>query len=265
MNTKDSSFSLQRLILLIKWQFTDKQFTTTKLFIGVALFFIFYTSSTHLNYDSKGAVFDSSSSILLFGVLFASYQFIFFGRQPLLATNYLLIPVSTFERTVTAFVLSSVYYFIIIITTYVAAHLSAFVVSQLFGGTLAPINWDFLSIQGVKVRSSFYEGASHISIWSLSGKIVFIQALAILTQFFVKKDLLRTAILMPVFLLIYFLVINPDSFSIFSSIIGSSNLDSNVATPGIITVVKNTETYIYLLLGAIVWRINYSVLGNKQV
>jgi len=262
MNT---TFSLHRVGLLIKWQFTDKQFRTIQLFTWVVLFFILYSSSTQLNFDSKGAVFDSSSTLLIFGFLFASYQFTFFGRQPLLTSNYLLIPVSTFERTITAFVLSSVYYIAIIVVTYIAAHLSEFAVSRLFGGTHAPINWDFLSIQGIKVRPSVLGAYNRISIWSLSGKIFFIQALAILTQFFVKKDLLRTAILMPVFILIYFLVINPYSFQIFKSIINSSNLDSQTATPDLITLIKSMATYIYILLTLIIWRINYSVLRNKQL
>jgi len=255
----NSSFSLQRLILLIKWQFTDKQFRTTQLFIGVVLYFIFYYTSIKIN-------FDYSVSLLLFGFLFASYQFtFFFARQPLLATNYLLIPVSTLERTITSFLLSNVYYLIIIVTTYALANLSESLISMLLGRIQAPINWDFISIKGIRVHSSIEGTYNYLSIWSLSGKIVFIQALAILTQFLVKKDLIRSVILFPVFLLIYFLVINPDSFLIFRSIIGSSNLDSNVTIPGIITVVKNTETYIYLLLGLIAWRINYSVLSNKQL
>lgn len=254
----NSSFSLRRIGLLIKWNFTDKQFRTTQLFVGVVLYFIFYYTSTKIN-------FDYSISMLIFGFMFASYQFTFFARQPLLATNYLLIPVSTLERTITAFVLSSIYYFAIIVVTYTIAHLSEFAVSQLFGGTHAPINWDFLSIQGIKVRSSIHGSYKHISIWSLSGKIVFIQALAILTQFFVKKDILRSVILMPMFFIIYFLVINPDSFSIFRSIIGSKNLDSQEVIPNLIKLVNRSTTYIYLLLGAFIWRINYTILSNKQL
>jgi hypothetical protein len=251
--------------LLIKWQFTDKQFKTTQLFTWVVLFLIFYSSSTQLNYDSKGAVFDSSSTLLIFGFLLASYQFTFLGRQPLLATNYLLIPVSTFERTITAFVLSSIYYIVIVVATYIAAHLSEFAVSRLFGGTHAPINWDFLSIQGIKVRPSVLGAYNQISIWSLSGKIFFIQAFAILAQFLVKKNSINTLISILVFLIIYFLIINPYSFQIYKSIINSSNLDSQTATPDLITLIKSKATYIYILLALIIWRINYSVLSNKQL
>jgi len=265
MNTKDSSFSLQRIGLLIKWQFTDKQFRTIQLFTWIVLFVSFYISGMLFNSSSKGSFIDPANTLLLFGFMFASNQMTFFGRQPLLASNYLLIPVSTIEKTVTAFVLSSVYYFVIIITTYVAGHLSVFVVSQLTVGNHAPINWDFLSIQGEKVHSGFYKEAAFISIWSLSGKIFFIQAFAILSQFLVKKNLIRTAILIPLTLIVFFLFINPESFSYFKSIFDNSNVDLQETTPGFITIVKSTTTYMYLIVAAIIWRINYTILRDKQL
>jgi len=262
MNT---TFGLQRIVLLTKWNLAEKQFRTMQLFTWIVLFVNFYISGMLFISSSKGSFMDPSNTLLLFGFMFASNQMTFFGRQPLLASNYLLIPVSTIERTVTAFVLSSVYYFVIIITTYVAGHLSAFVVSQLTLGNHVPINWDFLSIQGEKVHSGFYKEAAYISIWSLSGKIFFVQAFAILSQFLVKKSLIRTAMLIPLLLIISFLIIYPDSFQFFKSIFNNSDLNSQDVTPGIITAVKSTATYVYLLFAAIIWRINYSVLRDKQL
>jgi hypothetical protein len=246
MNTKDSSFSLQRVGLLIKWHFADKLCRTRQFVIMIVLFSIFYTSRTQLNYDF-------STIVLLVGFLFASSQFTFFV-QPLLATNYFLIPVSTLERTVTAFILSSIYYLLIFIFGYVMVLL----LNQLSVGTHTPINWDFMTFKGMQVHSSIHMTYNYISIWSLTGKILFIQAIVILSQFLVKKNVMSTLISIP----ILFLVINPD---LLKSLFDSSIIDSPDVTHGLSTVGKSTTTFMYLLLATIIWRINYSVLSNKQV
>ena len=252
----NSYFSFKRVGLLIKWQFADKQFKTIQLIVWGILFISFHNIGLQMDYDV-------STMILLFGFIFASSQYSFFGNNNLLVTNYLLIPTSNLERITVSFLLSTVYYFCIVSLVYVVCNLLGAFIGQSFLGIHQPINWDFFTSKGMQVITG-HNSFKNIDIWTLFAKVAFLQAFLILFAFVRRQNLVTKVLVALIVTGLYFAILNPGSY-LFKLITGNNYFDS----PNIIShtgaMIQKANSMIYYLAAAILWRINYSLLSKKQL
>jgi hypothetical protein len=196
------------------------------------------------------------------------FGFLYVGETD--TSNYLLIPTSNAEKIVATFVLNTVYLFVAIVITYCFVNLVGTPLSNIIQGTSNPICLDFLTRKGMLIYQYPINYNLRINIWNIMGEITIIQALAVLTQFgfkqksFWKNALLMLVFLIPVLISMPFIINNLiTKFNSFFSSLGSVNF--HISPFQINDNFQFTTLFIYFLIAAFIWRVNYLSLSKKQV
>ena len=262
MNTKDSSFSLHRVGLLIKRYFAERQNRSMQLVMWVVLLLLFSAEFAHFFVNIKQLLY-------FYAVIIPVNQFGFFYTGKTDTINYLLIPSSSAEKTVVAFILNTVYFLVAIVLTYCFVNLVGTALLNIIHGTSNPVCLDFLSKKGV-IIDQFQMNDIRVNIWNFMGQITIIQALAVLTQFgfsqksFWKHVLLGLLFFIPAILLLPSII---DKLTIkINSLFGSLGIESfHISSLQIINVFQFSTLFIYFLVAALIWRLNYLGLSKKQI
>lgn len=182
MNT---TFSIDRLGLLLKRFFTEnKQRELTFWGITTVVFLIFHLSGS----------IEKSISVQMFlfisGFIFAARMFKVFNYTPG-GMHYLLIPATHLEKLITAILLTTVYFFIMILITYIIGTVLGTTLGNMLWGTNNPLHFELLQSGGN------YSVLNHSDITLLNTFIAFagVQSVFMLGSIYFKGNAIGRTIL----------------------------------------------------------------------
>jgi len=250
----NSSFSLQRVSLLIKRYF--KENLKVQIIIWIVLI-IAFMGSVPFNIDFTFVIY-------LFGFMLATSQFSIFVISSN-CINYLMIPASMIEKVVSSIFICFVYYFFALASSYIIGNLISNVISSLYTHTPFSVSFDFLTLKGMKIlihKGEYY----NLSIWNLMGVVSIIQACGILVQLATKP---KTVLSIFAGILVILPVIFFGQHQVWKTLIWGENASVDWYDR-IYSSVQTTDSTLTLLIAislisAMLWRINYSLLSNKQL
>jgi len=249
MNT---TFSLKRVRLLLKWDVANIEKRHTQL-LGIWPILLLFFIVAQFESDCP------SFWLLVFGFGFSESRFTFFSKEKALRADYLLIPASNVEKITSVFFGTTIYYLGAIFITYL--------IGTLICGIFKPINWDFITSKGVIEQ---YGGVTfkNYNLWSISLKIILVQAFNLFYQITKKQKSVKHFILTFIPMVIVFLMIFPIPTEHIKFITESSWFNFPINSTRISQITDffhNPNIYICFFLAAFLWFEIYSLLGKKQL
>jgi len=247
----NSSFSFQRVGLLIKRNLIEDYIP----FIGVpVLLIIGFAWATPLNADIRLLVY-------MFGLIIPLRQFAPLNNS-ISATHILLIPSSNAEKMMATILLGTVCFVCITLLTFVIGSLAGTYIFNLITGKDTLVNWSFISNQGMLING-YNPISPRINIWDIFRITFILQNLIMLVQIGLKDKKLIKLFGFLTTIIILILAQPNVYYTLFNYITKDSShnwIDSinKTSIPTVVTIIG------YLII-PILWRINYSLLSNKQL
>jgi hypothetical protein len=257
MNT---TFNFNRLALLLKRYFSENTQREITYWAIVTIVFIFIHNAESVR-----------TFLYISGLIFAARQFNIFNYSPS-GMHYLLIPATHTEKLTSAILLSTLYYFIMVVITYIIGNLTGtFLANAIFDQGLA-YKFDFIqsSISFPQQFPLVFELLNDNSIFITLGTFAFIQSTFILGSLYFKRNAaIKTMLSGFLFLfglfilqmiLVYYLY---GSFSLNNaSFVNVTFEPENSFTVDILINLKRYGGYVAMLF---FWIVSYFRLTEKQV
>jgi hypothetical protein len=190
MNT---TFSFNRIGLLIKRYFAENKHRELSFWGSVIVVFMIMHQPTSIE------IF-----FYISGFIFAARMFKIFSYTPG-GMHYLLIPATHLEKLVTGILLSTVYFFIMLIITYSVGSILGTTLGNTIFGTNNPISLNLLQIDsisevwGYKVKLMGNNVDIHNGILSIFFNFALIQSVFILGSVYFKKNAIGRTFLTVIF------------------------------------------------------------------
>lgn len=204
------------------------------------------------------------------GFIFAANQFKIFAYTPG-GMHYLLIPATHTEKLTASILLSTVYYFIMFLITYVIGNSLGTVVGNLIFGLNNPIDLSIFSIDAN--INSVPENLQHFvknSIFKTFGTFAFIQSVFLLGSIYFKRNAVgKTMLAIALFgailiaIEILFVKISFGTYSIATNNLYLSYYDFNQSTT--LNVLSKTFEIGSYLVVPFLWIVSYFRLTEKEV
>jgi len=251
MNT---TFSFNRLGLLIKRYFIEnKQRELSFWGIVIAVFMIVHESTS------------VEMFLYVTGFIFAARMFKIFGYTPG-GMHYLLIPATHVEKLVSAILLSTVYYFIMILITYTVGSLLGTTIGNAIFSTQNPVSLDFFQMESIsKVWGNTV--VQHKGFWSIFCSFALIQSVFLMGSVYFKRNAIGRTIMTFILLCI---VIGIIEMIIFKFTFGSFQMDGqsfnlSISGDNLFPGFEAATQYLKYLLIPFFWLVSYFRLTEKQV
>jgi len=251
MNT---TFSFNRLGLLIKRYFIEnKQRELSFWGIVIAVFMFLHDPTTVQMF------------LYVTGFIFAARMFKTFSYTPG-GMHYLLIPATHLEKLVTTILLSTVYYFIMILITYSVGTILGTTLGNLVFSTQNPVSFDFLQMEST---SKVWGNAAiqNRGLGSVFFSFALIQSIFLTGSVYFKRNAIGRTIMV---LILVGILIGILEAILFNLTFGSFNVEGhsfNLAITGndfLPGIESATQIAKYLLI-PFFWLVSYFRLTEKQV
>lgn len=255
MNT---TFSIDRLGLLLKRFFTEnKQRELTFWGITTVVFLVMHLAGPH---EKSIAV-----QIFLFisGFIFAARMFKVFNYTPG-GMHYLLIPATHLEKLITAILLTTVYFFAMILLTYVIGTTLGTTLGNLFWGSNNPLHFELLQSAG---NYSVYQ-QSDMTLLNTFIAFAGIQSVFMLGSIYFKGNAIGKTMLVIIAVSILFglieLLLLKVTFGTYN--IGSQTYNINItSTEDLFPGIEIIGQILKYALIPFFWIVSYFRLTEKQV
>jgi len=251
MNT---TFSFNRLGLLIKRYFIENKQRELSFWGIVIVVFMLMHESTAVE-----------MFLYVTGFIFAARMFKIFSFTPG-GMHYLLIPATHVEKLMTAILLSTVYYFIMILITYTVGSFLGTTLSNAIFSLNNTVNLDFFQMDAISKVWGHTE-VHHKGFWGILCTFTLIQSVFLTGSLYFKRNAIgrtiMTFIILSIFLGIIELIIFKLTFGSFEMNGQSFNLSisGNNLFPGF----ESATQYLKYLLIPFFWLVSYFRLTEKQV
>lgn len=256
MNT---TFSFHRLALLLKRYFRENLQREITYWAIVTIVFIFI--------HNAGSV---RTFLYISGIIYAARQFKVFSYTPS-GMHYLLIPATHTEKLTSAILLSTFYYFAMVVVAYIIGNFTGtFLVNAIFDQGLA---YEFDFIQNRSAIQPFLMGLNVVdsdNIWRTLGVFGYTQSLFILGSLFFKQNpTIKTMLSIFVFSLSLFVLQMTLLYNLYGTLSFNNatffNIDfqpENSLTTSTLLILNRYGGYVAMLF---FWTVSYFRLTEKQV
>lgn len=251
MNT---TFSFNRLGLLIKRYFIEnKQRELSFWGIVIVVFMIMHDSST------------IEMFLYVTGFIFAARMFKVFSYTPG-GMHYLLIPATHIEKLVTTILLSTVYYFIMILITYTIGNLLGTTIGNAIFSMNHPVSLDFFQMESLsKVWGNTV--VQHKGLVDIFFTFALIQSIFLMGSVYFKKNAIGRTIMTFIAISILLGIIE---VIIFKLTFGSFNLrdqsfNLSISGDNLFPGFEAATQYLKYLMIPFFWLVSYFRLTEKQV
>ena len=251
MNT---TFSFNHLGLLIKRYFIEnKQRELSFWGIVIVVFMIMHDSST------------IEMFLYVTGFIFAARMFKVFSYTPG-GMHYLLIPATHVEKLVTAILLSTVYYFIMILITYTIGSLLGTTLGNAIFNMNNPVSLDFFNMESIsKVWGNTV--VKHNGLLDIFCTFALIQSIFLMGSVYFKKNVIGRTIMSFIIISILLGIIE---VIIFKLTFGTFNLreqsfNLSISGDNLFPGFEAATKYLKYLMIPFFWLVSYFRLTEKQV
>jgi hypothetical protein len=252
MNT---TFSFNRLGLLINRYFAENKQRELSFWGIVIVVFIFMHKINAVE-----------SFFYISGFIFAARMFKVFSYTPG-GMHYLLIPATHLEKLVTAILLSTVYFFIMLLVSYTIGNIAGTSLENLIFSTQNPVSLDILQLESASYAWGNHQMAHYAGLPVIFFTFAIFQSVFLLGSVYFKRHaLIRTLLtIIFIFILIAFLeaLIFRITYGSFSLVGHSFNFtfSGDDLFPGF---EQASKVFSYLLV-PFFWLVAYFRLTEKQV
>ena len=198
--------------------------------------------------------------IYVTGFIFAARQFKLFAYNPS-GMHYLMIPATHVEKLTASFILTTLYYFGMILLTYTIGNIIGTEIFNLLFGTSNPVSWGLFNTNDNKSTAS--------GLWEIFSYFVLIQAIFVLGSLYFKRNAVvktfLTMIALGFILAMIQILLMKINFGDFIS--GSKMISTNIMfnSTNISEGIKTGfEIGSYLLI-LFLWLVSYFRLTEKQI
>jgi len=198
--------------------------------------------------------------IYVTGFIFAARQFKLFAYNPS-GMHYLMIPATHVEKLTASFILTTIYYFGMILLTYAIGNIIGTEIFNLLFGLSNPISWELFNIDGNQSTAS--------GLWEVFSYFALIQAIFVLGSLYFKRNAVvktfLTMIALGFILAMIQILLMKINFGDFIS--GSKMISTNIIfnSSNISEGVKlGAEIGSYFLF-VFLWLVSYFRLTEKQI